>query len=142
MQSGTLNEYFYLSLAAPALIMLVAGMVRNDRLLSAAIICSLIATFLLCNLAVDLKWKIRRATAITAFEKDRASNDGGNRIFTAILVAPLEAVILTAFWGWAGCLAGDLLRSRRHRLAAHLPVMLRQRFTLLRPRITYPSQSD
>ena len=113
MQDGTLNAYFYDSFLVPAVIMVAAGVARNDRLLNIAILTSLLATYWLANLAVQEKWKVRFATASTDAEIQRATADGANRVFTAILLAPVQAVFSTALWCWGGSLVANCLRSRR-----------------------------
>lgn len=142
MDGSLLNHYFYLSLITPAVIMLATGLVRSEKLLSLAIVCSLVSTYLFCNLAVDQQWNSRIASTSPSLEKQRAESDATYRVFTAILIAPLEAIVLTIFWGWAGWGVGGLLRVNRESLVTHLPVMARQQFTVLRQRLRRHKSCD
>ena len=111
MQDGTLNAYFVGSFLVPAVIMVAAGIARNDRLLFIAMLTSLVATYWLANLAVREKWNVRFETASTDAEIKRATTDGANLVFTALLVAPAQAVLSTALWCWVGSLIGNYVHS-------------------------------
>ena len=102
MQDGTYNVYWWLSLIAPAVIMLIARATRSRKIYWLAVVCSVIVTYVLCLQAVELKWAIRNATATLDSEIERATSDGANLVFNAILLAPLQAVLFTWFWGWIG----------------------------------------
>jgi hypothetical protein len=63
---------------------------------------SVSSTYLLSNLAVQTKWRIRNEIAVTDEERVYATADGANLVFTAFFFAPAEAVIYTLGWGWIG----------------------------------------
>ncbi|MDB5336352.1 MAG: hypothetical protein JWN70_1971 [Planctomycetaceae bacterium] len=109
MQDGSLNEYFYLSVIVPVVLMVVAGLIYDQKIFMVAVVGSLIATYQLGNLAVQKKWEIRNRTAVTEIEKVRATADGANLVFTAILIAPVQAVVLTFFGSWVGLILGSRL---------------------------------
>ena len=83
--------------------MFFATYFRRKSILVVGILLSLSATYVLCNAAVQEKWRIRFESAKTEQELERASADGANLVFTAILIAPLESVAYTTLWsviGW------------------------------------------
>lgn len=102
MQDGTYNVYWWLSLIAPAVVMLIARATRSRKIYWLAVFCSVIVTYVLCLQAVELKWAIRNATATLDSEIEHATSDGANLVFNAILLAPLQAILFTWFWGWVG----------------------------------------
>ncbi len=109
MQDGSLNEYFYLSVMVPVALMIIAGLIYDQKIFLVAVVVSLIATYQLGNLAVQKKWEIRNRTAVTEIEKVNATADGGNLVFTAILIAPVQAIVLTFFGAWLGLVLGSRL---------------------------------
>jgi uncharacterized membrane protein YeaQ/YmgE (transglycosylase-associated protein family) len=102
MESGVYNFYWWLSYAAPILIMFIACSTRKRWIYLLGLICSFVATWNLNFLAVTTKWQIRNSTAVTSEEVEVATSDGANIVFTAILFGPLEALILTLIFGWIG----------------------------------------
>ena len=63
---------------------------------------SLMLTYSFSNLAVIRKWDIRMEIAKTKEELNYATADGANKVFTLMFIAPIEAIILTSFWGGVG----------------------------------------
>lgn len=103
MDSARFNAFWFLSVFAPAAVMFFATYFRRKSILVVGILLSLSATYVLCNAAVQEKWRIRFESAKTEQELERASADGANLVFTAILIAPLESVAYTTLWsviGW------------------------------------------
>jgi hypothetical protein len=102
MEAARFNVYWYLSLFAPAVIMVVATYRRRKLLLWTGVGASLVATYLLCNMAVQERWKTRLEIAQTDEEKRYAMADGGNLVGTALVIAPFEAILYTSIWGVVG----------------------------------------
>ena len=103
MDSARFNVFWFLSLFAPAAIMFFATYFQRKSILVVGILLSLSATYLLCNVAVQEKWRIRFESAVTEQELEKASADGANLVFTAILIAPFESTVYTTLWsviGW------------------------------------------
>jgi uncharacterized membrane protein YiaA len=96
------NVYWYLSFVAPAVVMLIFTFSRTKKLLILGVIISLIATYTLSNIAVQEKWKVRNQVAQTDIEREHATADGANLIFTAFFIGPFEAIIYTSIWGVLG----------------------------------------
>jgi|GEM_PF-5946580 len=96
------NLFWYLSLIAPAAIMLTVTYFSRKTLLITGIVLSLLRTYLLCNVSVQQKWKIRNELARTDEEMEYATADGANRVFTAFVIGPFEALLYTSFWGICG----------------------------------------
>lgn len=102
MEAARFNVYWYLSFAVPLIVMAVATYRRKKSLLWVGVVASLVATYMLCNLAVQTKWETRWEIAKTKEEREYATADGANLVFTAFVFAPLEALLYTAVWGFVG----------------------------------------
>jgi hypothetical protein len=102
MNMARFNIYWYLSLLIPAFVMLIVTYKKSKPLFLAGIIISILFTYVLCNLAVHEKWRIRNQVAVTEQEKEYATADGANLVFTAFAISPLEALGYTALWGFVG----------------------------------------
>jgi hypothetical protein len=102
MQSGIYNVYWWLSYAAPLVIMFIACATRARWVYRIGLACSFVATWNLNFLAVTTKWTIRNTTAVTADDIAHATADGANIVFSAIALAPLEALVLTLLFAWIG----------------------------------------
>ena len=102
MVDGTYNLLWWFSLIAPVVIMFVSCAAKTRRVFWIGFFASLVCTYLLSVYATEAKWSIRNATATTETEVLHATSDGANLAFTAILFAPLQAVIFSWFWGWVG----------------------------------------
>jgi uncharacterized membrane protein YkvI len=100
--SARFNIYWYLSFLAPAIIMLAVTYRQNKKLLVVGVIVSPIATYLLCNLAVQEKWQTRNQLAQTEEEMSYATADGANLVFTAFFIGPFESILYTSLWGMLG----------------------------------------
>lgn len=96
------NLFWYLSLIAPAVIMLFFTSMRKKNLMIIGVIISLITTYSLCNLSVEKKWKTRNEIAKTEQERAYATADSANLVFTAIFIGPFESILYTSFWGFIG----------------------------------------
>jgi uncharacterized membrane protein len=113
MAAARFNVFWFLSFLAPAAIMLLAASLKEKRIFVAGAVVSLVATYTLCNLAVQEKWQTRVEIAKTENQLEAATADGANTVFTAYLFAPLEAVLYTWFWGYIGRKAWPVLKKRR-----------------------------
>jgi len=82
--------------------MMAATYWRNKYIVLLGILLSLIATNRFCNIAVEEKWDTRNKIASTPQQIEKAHADGANRLFTLLFIAPFEAVVYTAFWGFLG----------------------------------------
>lgn len=102
MAAARFNFYWYLSFLVPAILMAAATYSHKKAILWPGVLASLVATYLLCNAAVQTKWKTRYEMAQTQAEMDYASNDGANLVFTAMITAPFESVMYTSIWGVVG----------------------------------------
>jgi len=96
------NNYWYMSFLIPAVVMLVFTFPMRKKLLVAGVIISLVATYTLCNFSVQEKWKVRNEIAQTNQEREFATADGANLVFTAFFIAPFEAILYTFIWGFLG----------------------------------------
>jgi len=113
MDVARFNVFWFLSLLAPAAIMIGASAGRRIWLSFVAAAVSLGATYWLCLLAVSRKWDIRAASAATESQKQWVyDHDGANQAFTAVVTGPLEAVVYTLFWGVIGWKLVSMYRSR------------------------------
>ena len=102
MFAARFNAYWFLSLAVPAAVMLFAAFWRKRYILIIGAVVSLLSTYFLSNLAVQTKWRTRFELARTEQELEAASADGANLVFTALIIAPVEAVSYTWLWGFVG----------------------------------------
>ena len=102
MDAARFNVYWYLSLAIPFLLMIVVTYWRKKSILWSGVAVSLVATYLLCNAAVQTKWQTRWEIAKTEKEQRYATADGANLVFTAFIIGPFEAVLYTGIWGFVG----------------------------------------
>ena len=120
MLAARFNPYWYLSLAAPAMIMLVATYWHRRVGLIVGILLSLVVTYVLCNVSVQEKWRIRNEIATTDSEREYATADGANISFTALIIGPFEAVAYTSLWGVIGWRLWPRLRrkDKSHDVAA------------------------
>ena len=100
--SDRLNIYWYLSFIAPAVIMLTVTKFEKKYIFVIGFIFSMMTTYTLSNIAVEVKWKERMNQAKTQLEIKEACADGGNRVFVALFFAPLEAIFYTWFFGYLG----------------------------------------
>jgi hypothetical protein len=116
MEDARFNVFWFLSLLAPAAIMLIGSL--GHRLWQSLIAggLSVYLTYWLCLLAVTRKWDMRLAQATTEAQRQLVfDSDGGNQAFTAVITGPLEAVIYTVLWG----VVGWKLVSRHRLRSAH-----------------------
>jgi hypothetical protein len=102
MIAARYNLWWYLSLIAPAILMLAATFWHKKHILIFAVILSIVGTYALCNISVREKWKTRYEMAKTQQEIEYACADGANLVFTAIAIGPFEAFLYTTFWGFVG----------------------------------------
>ena len=102
MEAARFNIYWYLSLAAPLVVMAVATYWRKKPVLWIGFIVSLVATCLLCYAAVQTKWETRWQLAQTEAEQEYAAADGANLVFSAFIIGPFEALLYTTVWGFVG----------------------------------------
>ena len=102
MFSAQFNVYWWLSIVAPALIMLAVTYWHRRVALIVGVILSLVITYALCNFSVQEKWRIRNEVAQTDSERDYAQRDGANLVFTLVFIGPFEAVLYTTLWGVVG----------------------------------------
>lgn len=102
MEAARFNVYWYVSIFAPALIMLFATYWRRRSILILSILISLFSTYALCNISVEEKWRVRNEIAQTDAEREYATADGANLVFTLIFIGPFEAILYTSFWGVVG----------------------------------------
>ncbi len=112
MAAARFNIYWYLSLIVPAAVMLIATYRHKRSTLASGALLSVIAVYLLCNIAVQTKWRARFEMAKTEQEIEYASADGANLAFTALLIAPFEAALYTTFWGVIGWRLWPRIRGR------------------------------
>lgn len=113
MDGARLNVFWFLSLLAPALIMLSASAGRRIWLSLSAAVVSLGLTYWLCLLSVERKWDIRASLATTEAQRQWVyDHDGANQAFTAVVTGPLEAVVYTVLWGLVGWKLFSLYQSR------------------------------
>jgi hypothetical protein len=113
MDGARLNVFWFLSLVAPALIMLAASTGRRVWLSLGAAMFSLAVTYWLCLLSVARKWEIRASLATTDVQKQWVYDlDGANQAFTAIVTGPLEAIAYTILWGLIGWKLASMYQSR------------------------------
>ena len=84
-------------------------------LLIIAVILSLFATYALCNISVQEKWKTRLSLAKTEAQLEYATADGANLVFTAFFIGPFEALLYTFFWGLLGWKIWPRLRKTKMR---------------------------
>lgn len=73
---------------------------RTKRATLIGAVISILATYGLCLFAVIRKWDLRMESAITPEQMDMSQADGANKIFTAYVSAPIEAIFWTALWGF------------------------------------------
>lgn len=106
------NIYWYLSILAPALIMLAVTYWRRRVPVILGVLFSLVLTYALCNLAVQEKWRIRNEIAKTEIEQEYATADGANLVFTALIIGPFEAIAYTSIWGIIGWRCWPRLRKQ------------------------------
>ena len=106
------NVYWYLSFIVPAALMLTFTFSRSKKLLFLGVIISLIATYSLCNISVQEKWKVRNEIAQTNMERKYATVDGANLVFSALFIGPFEAIIYTSIWGVLGWKLWPKVRSK------------------------------
>ena len=102
MAAARYNEYWFLWLFAPFVVMLAATFRHRRWDVIIGIGVSLATTYTLSNLAVQEKWRIRNEIAVTPEEVAYATADGANLVFTFLLIAPVEAIVLTWLWGLVG----------------------------------------
>jgi hypothetical protein len=103
MDGARFNVFWFLSLLAPALIMIAASTARRIWLSLAAAAISLGATYCLCLLSVERKWDIRLRLATTDAQRQWVyDHDGANQAATVVITGPLEAVVYTVLWGVVG----------------------------------------
>jgi hypothetical protein len=113
MAAARLNVFWFLSFLAPAAIMLLATFWKQRRILVVGVVISLVVTYTLSNLAVQQKWQTRLETAKTEKQLEAATADGANIVFTAYVFGPLEAVLYTWFWGYAGRKVWPVLKKQK-----------------------------
>ena len=113
MEAARFNIYWYLSLLTPLLVMAVATYRRKKSIMWSGAAASLVATYLLCNLAVQAKWETRWRIAQTEEEQRYATADGANLVFTAFIIGPFEAILYTSIWGVVGWRAGGRIARMR-----------------------------
>ena len=113
MDGGEFNIFWFLSLLAPAIIMLAASISRRVWVSLLAALVSLGATYWFCVLAVAKKWDIRGQLATTEAQRQWVyDNDGANQAFTAIISGPFEAILYTIVWGVLGWKLVKMYRAR------------------------------
>ena len=113
MDAARFNIFWFLSLLAPAAIMITASFARQKWVAWFAAVISLAATYWLCLLSVVRKWDIRTSIAATDAQKQWVfDHDGANQAFTSVVTGPLEAVGYTVFWGLVGWKLASMLRAR------------------------------
>ena len=110
MAAARFNIFWYLSLVAPLVIMLAATYWRRKSVLWLGACVSVVATYLLCNAAVQTKWQTRFEIAKTEEEKNYATTDGANLVFTAFIIGPFESILYTSLWGVVGWRAWPRIR--------------------------------
>lgn len=83
MDDARFNVFWFLSVVAPAAIMLAASIGRRVWLTLIAGAASICITYWLCLLAVVRKWDLRLARATTEVQQQLVyDSDGGNQAFT------------------------------------------------------------
>lgn len=113
MAAARFNVFWFLSILAPAVIMLLATFWQEKRIWVVGAAISLSVTYLLCNLAVQEKWHTRLELAKTETQLAAATRDGANLVFTAYISGPLEAMVYTWFWGSMGRKAWPILKKQK-----------------------------
>ena len=114
MVAAKYNIYWYLSFIIPAVVMLLFTFWKNKKLLTFAVIISLTATYTICNISVQEKWKVRSEIAQTDKEREYAMADGANLVFTAYFIAPFEAILYTSIWGILGWSLWPKIRNKKN----------------------------
>lgn len=102
MLAARFNAYWFAALLAPALIMLAATLSSRRWVIALGVLVSLGTTFVFSNLAVERKWRLRSEIAATPADRDYVAADGANRAATLLIIAPVEAIVSTAVWGFIG----------------------------------------
>jgi hypothetical protein len=103
MDSARFNVFWFVSVLAPAAIMLFASLARRWWLTALAAALSVAATYWFCLIAVEQKWTIRYDLVQSDPELQRLyDSDGANQAFTAVVTGPIEAVGYTVLWGFLG----------------------------------------
>ena len=113
MLGARFNIYWYLSIIAPAMIMLAVTYWHRRGGLIVGALFSLVITYALCNFSVQEKWRIRNDIAQTDSEKEYAQRDGANLVFTLLFIGPFEAVAYTSLWGVVGWRLWPRLRRKQ-----------------------------
>lgn len=85
------NLWWYLALIVPAIVMVFGTFWQKRYLLIIAVILSLFATYALCNISVQEKWKTRLSLAKTEAQLEYATADSANLVFTSFFIGPFEA---------------------------------------------------
>ena len=96
------NIWWYLSFFTPFGVMILATFWHKKSWLVLGVVLSVVATYSLCNLAVQKKWHDRLELAETDEELSYATRDGANLVFTALVIGPFEAILYTSIWGVVG----------------------------------------
>jgi hypothetical protein len=102
MQDGTLNSFWWLSWIAPLVIMFVACATRNRAIFWLGVVSSIVVTYILCVQATEAKWIMRNSTASSERDIEFANADGANLVFTALFLAPFQAIFFTWLWSKIG----------------------------------------
>lgn len=102
MTMARFNIYWFLSLIAPAIVMLITTYKKSRLWLVTGVVLSVLMTYTLCNWAVQEKWRIRNEVAVTDQQRRYGTADGANLVFTAFFIAPIEALGYTVLWGYVG----------------------------------------
>lgn len=102
MLAARFNACWFAALLAPALIMLLATLSSRRWIIVLGVLVSLGTTFVFSNLAVERKWRLRSEIAATQADRDYVAADGANRAATLLVIAPVEAIVFTAAWGFIG----------------------------------------
>jgi hypothetical protein len=113
MIAARYNLWWYQSFFVPAFIMLVGTFWNKRYILIISIILSLVSTYMLCNISVREKWKVRYEIAKTSEELGYAYADGANLVFTAIFIGPFESILYTTIWGVIGRFGWKRLKAKR-----------------------------
>ncbi len=120
MLAARFNIYWFLSIVAPAVVMLAAAYWHRRSIFVVGVVLSLVLTYALCNFSVQEKWRIRNEIAQTDSERERATADGANLVFTMLFIGPFESIVYTSLWGVIGWRLWPRLRraAKSHDLAA------------------------
>ncbi len=113
MLAARFNVYWWLSIVAPAVIMLAVTYWHRRAPLIVGAIFSLVITYALCNFSVQEKWQVRNEIAQTDSEREYATKDGANLVFTLLFIGPFEAVVYTSLWGLVGWRLWPRLRRKQ-----------------------------